>query len=147
MKKEDITHKIIGAAYKVFNTLGFGFLESVYKKAMVLELRKQNMAVKEEQPLKVYYEDSVFGEGQVLARGVKIYFCYRYTGKMLKEIGRHFDIGASGVSQTSRRIALKISQDNKLRGKIRKIENKLKLSVPPLVSLQKFYKKMIQTIQ
>ena len=49
MKKKDITHKIIGGAYKVFNTLGFGFLESVYKKAMVLELRRQNMAVKEEQ--------------------------------------------------------------------------------------------------
>ena len=44
---------------------------------------------------------------------------------MLKEIGRQFDIGASGVSQTSRRIAMKISQDNKLSKKIRKIENKL----------------------
>ncbi len=42
MEKEDITHKIIGAAYEVFNALGFGFLESVYKRAMVLELRKQN---------------------------------------------------------------------------------------------------------
>ena len=61
MEKEDITHKIIGAAYNVFNTLGFGFLESVYKKAMALELRKQNMAVKEEQPLKVYYEETVVG--------------------------------------------------------------------------------------
>jgi hypothetical protein len=34
---------------------------------------------------------------------------------MLKEICRQFDIGASGVSQTSRRIAMKISQDNKLK--------------------------------
>ena len=49
MEKEDIIHKIIGAAYKVFNTLGFGFLESVYKTAVVLELSRQNMAVKEEQ--------------------------------------------------------------------------------------------------
>ena len=47
---------------------------------------------------------------------------------MLKEIGRQFDIGASGVSQTSRRIAMKISQENKLSKKIRKIENKLNLS-------------------
>ena len=62
MEKENITHKIIGAAYKVFNALGFGFLESVYKRAMVFELRKQNMVVKEEQPLKVYYEKSVVGE-------------------------------------------------------------------------------------
>ena len=47
---------------------------------------------------------------------------------MLKEISRQFDIGASGVSQTSRRIAMKISQDNKLSKKIGKIENKLNLS-------------------
>ena len=72
--------------------------------------------------------ESVFGEDPALARGVKIYLCHKHTGKMLKEIGRPFDIGASGVSQTSRRIAMKISQDNKLSKKIRKIENKLNLS-------------------
>ena len=62
MKKEDITHKIIGCAYTVFNALGFGFLESVYKKAMVIELHNQNLAVAEEEPLKVYYEGKVVGE-------------------------------------------------------------------------------------
>ncbi|MBW1691787.1 MAG: GxxExxY protein [Deltaproteobacteria bacterium] len=36
MKHEEITHKIIGSAYKVYNELGFGFLESVYKKAMFI---------------------------------------------------------------------------------------------------------------
>ncbi len=62
MKHKELTGKIIECAYKVHNNLGFGFLESVYKKAMALELRKQNMAVKEEQPLKVYYEKAVVGE-------------------------------------------------------------------------------------
>ena len=62
MKNEDITHKIIGAAYKVFNTLGFGFLESVYKKAMIIELSKSNIKTEEEQPLKVYYDSQVVGE-------------------------------------------------------------------------------------
>ena len=47
---------------------------------------------------------------------------------MLKEIGRQFDIVASGVSQTSRRTAMQLSQDNKLSKKIRKVENKLNLS-------------------
>jgi chromosomal replication initiation ATPase DnaA len=60
-------------------------------------------------------------------KGVKIYLCQKYTGKMLKEIGSHFGIGESGVSQASRWIGIKISQDNKLRKKIRKIEDKLKL--------------------
>ena len=71
--------------------------------------------------------ESFLGKDRVLARGVKIYLCHRHTGKMLKEIGQHFGIGASGVSQSSRRIALKISQDNKLRKKIRKIEKKIKV--------------------
>jgi putative transposase len=72
--------------------------------------------------------ESVFIEDRALARGVKIYFCYKHAEKMLKEIGRYFDTGASEVSQTSRRIAMKIRQDNKLSKKIRKIEIKLNLS-------------------
>ena len=62
MKYEDITHKIIGAAYKVFNTLGFGFLESVYKKAMIIELLKSDLKVESEKPLKVFYDGHVVGE-------------------------------------------------------------------------------------
>ena len=62
MKTEDITHKIIGAAYEVFNKLGFGFLESVYKKAMIIELQKNDLKVEEEKPLKVYYDDHVVGD-------------------------------------------------------------------------------------
>jgi len=62
MEYEEITHKIIGAAYKVFNTLGFGFLESVYKKAMIIELSKKDLKVEAEKPLKVYYDNQVVGE-------------------------------------------------------------------------------------
>ena len=36
------------------------------------------------------------------------------AGKKLKEIGAYFDIGESGVSQSSRRVSLKISADKKL---------------------------------
>ena len=61
MKHEEITHKIIGCAYKVFNVLGFGFLESVYKKALVIELNKSNLKVQEEKPLEVYYEGQIVG--------------------------------------------------------------------------------------
>jgi GxxExxY protein len=62
MKHEETTHKIIGSAYNVYNQLGFGFLESVYKKSMVIELNKTNLEVEEEVPLKVYYDDEVVGE-------------------------------------------------------------------------------------
>ena len=62
MECEDITHKIIGAAYRVFNTLGFGFLESVYKKAMLIELSKDDLKVEPEKPLKVYYHNDIVGD-------------------------------------------------------------------------------------
>ena len=62
MKYEEITQKIIGAAYQVYNTLGFGFLESVYKKGMIIELAKDNLKVEAEKPLKVYYDKQVVGD-------------------------------------------------------------------------------------
>ena len=62
MEYEDLTHKIIGCAYNVYNKLGFGFLESVYRKAMVIELTKAGIKVEEEKHLKVYYNDEVVGE-------------------------------------------------------------------------------------
>jgi len=62
MKHEELTHKIIGCAYKVFNELGFGFLESVYKKAMIIELTKNNLKVENEKSLKVYYDNEVAGD-------------------------------------------------------------------------------------
>jgi GxxExxY protein len=61
MEHEDITHKIIGCAYKVYKKLGFGFLESVYRKAMVIELTRVDLGVEEEMSLKVYYDGHVVG--------------------------------------------------------------------------------------
>lgn len=62
MKREDLTHKIIGSAYKVYKKLGFGFLESVYQRAMIIELNDQGFKVQSESPLKVYYDNQVVGE-------------------------------------------------------------------------------------
>ena len=62
MELEELTHKIIGCAYTVFNKLGFGFLESVYRKAMVIELGKSDLDIEAEKPLKVYYGDQLVGD-------------------------------------------------------------------------------------
>jgi len=62
MKHEELTHRIIGCAYQVCNQLGFGFLESVYKKAMVIELINNDLSVEEDKALKVYYNDQVIGD-------------------------------------------------------------------------------------
>ena len=62
MEKEDITHKVIGCAYQVYNNLGFGFLESVYRKAMVIEIEASELRVQQESPLKVLYRDQIVGD-------------------------------------------------------------------------------------
>ena len=41
MEHEELTKQIIGAAYDVYNEMGFGFLESVYAKALEVALRKR----------------------------------------------------------------------------------------------------------
>lgn len=69
---------------------------------------------------------SVFGADQTLSEKVSLYFCHKYSGQRLKEIGRHFGMSESGVSQTSRRFALKIDKDNKLRKKIEQVESMIK---------------------
>jgi GxxExxY protein len=61
-KHAEITDKIIAAFYKVYNTLGYGFLEKVYENAMVIELRRQGLEVTAQAPITVFYEDKVVGE-------------------------------------------------------------------------------------
>ena len=62
MLLEEKTHKIIQAFYKVYNTLGYGFLEKVYQRALLIELREMGFICKEEAPVKVYYEGINVGD-------------------------------------------------------------------------------------
>ena len=58
----EVTEKIIGAFYKVYNTLNYGFLEKVYEKAMMIELKKMGLNAHRQVPIKVYYEGEVVGD-------------------------------------------------------------------------------------
>jgi GxxExxY protein len=58
----DITEKIIGAAYYVYNTLGHGFLEKVYENALTIKLAKAGLAVAQQTPITVFFEDEIVGE-------------------------------------------------------------------------------------
>jgi GxxExxY protein len=53
---EFLTEQIIGAAYKVHNKLGHGFLEKVYENALAIELIKAGLDVEQQKPVNVYYE-------------------------------------------------------------------------------------------
>ena len=56
---EDLTRSIIGAFYEVYNTLGYGFLESVYAHALERELRERGHRVAREVGVRIRYKDRV----------------------------------------------------------------------------------------
>ena len=59
MKYQDLTARIIECAYKVGNTLGYGFLEKVYQNALLIELQKNGLHAQKEVPITVCYDDKL----------------------------------------------------------------------------------------
>lgn len=59
--EDQLTREIIGAAFRVHNQLGFGFLESIYEKALAIELAKTGVVFECQAPIKVYYDKVVVG--------------------------------------------------------------------------------------
>ena len=61
-KHTDITEKIIKAFYKVYNTLGYGFLEKVYENALFIELQSMGIFVEKQRRIKVFYLEHEVGD-------------------------------------------------------------------------------------
>lgn len=61
-KHADLTEQIIKAFYKVYNTLGYGFLEKVYENAMYIKLRDMGYFVEKQKRIKVFYEEQQVGD-------------------------------------------------------------------------------------
>ena len=59
MTENEISYKIIGAIYKVYNELGPGLLESVYEAALCYQLRKDGLRVENQVKLDVMYDGKV----------------------------------------------------------------------------------------
>jgi len=62
MQHEALTREIIGCAYRVYNKMGFGFLESVYEKCLMIELRKLGIRADAQKPIAVRYDGELVGE-------------------------------------------------------------------------------------
>lgn len=58
----ELTEKIIGEAFKVYNILGQGFLEKVYENALIKKLRDAGIKADQQYPIKVIFEDITVGE-------------------------------------------------------------------------------------
>lgn len=63
MDTDAITHQVIGSALKVHSVLGPGLLESVYRAALLYEMRKRGLHVIPEKPISVHYDGVDLGTG------------------------------------------------------------------------------------
>ena len=61
-KHKELTDKIIKIFYKVYNKLGYGFLEKIYESAIAIELENENISAVRQAPIQVFYDQKLIGE-------------------------------------------------------------------------------------
>ncbi len=87
---EYLTASIIGSAFEISNTLGHGFLEGVYRKALIHELSIRGLSTAEEIPFEVTYKEAVLGR----------YFCdLLVEGAIVVELKAVSQLNSSHVGQ------------------------------------------------
>jgi GxxExxY protein len=62
LKHADVTEKIIGIFYDVYNELGYGFLECVYEESLVIALYEAGLTANRQVPLPVWFRGHKVGE-------------------------------------------------------------------------------------
>ncbi len=86
-KHKELTAKIIEIFYRVYNKLGYGFLEKVYENAMMIEFKKEEIPARAQAPIRVYYDDGeIIGEysADILVDD-KVMVEIKATKKLVKE--------------------------------------------------------------
>lgn len=61
-KHKELTEKVLRIFYRVYNRLGYGFLEKVYENAMMIELKKEKISAMAQAPISVQYDGEPVGE-------------------------------------------------------------------------------------
>ena len=61
-KHRELTEKIIKIFYRVYNKLGYGFLEKVYENAMMIELSREGIPAVSQSAISVFYDGEIIGE-------------------------------------------------------------------------------------
>ena len=59
---KELTENIISCFYTVYNNLGFGFLEKIYEKSLVIELESAGLKTETQKPIKVFYKNNLVGD-------------------------------------------------------------------------------------
>lgn len=61
MRHKELSEKIIGCAFRVHNKMGFGFIESVYEKCMIIEFDKVGLHAEAQKEIAVFYDNELVG--------------------------------------------------------------------------------------
>jgi GxxExxY protein len=64
LREQELTQGIIRCFYRVYDALGFGFLESVYRRAMALELAHAGLCTHSEAVIDVWYREEKVGHSR-----------------------------------------------------------------------------------
>jgi GxxExxY protein len=74
MLHHQLTEKIIGCCFQVYNTMGFGYEESVYEKCLLIELKHAGIRAEAQVPIQVSYrgESVGFFRADLLVEGLII---------------------------------------------------------------------------
>lgn len=122
MTENEISFKIRGAIFKVYNVLGPGLLESIYQEALAYQLRKDGLDVKEQEPVPVFYdghklkddlrldmlvEDKVIVELKSVKELKEVYFKQTKSYVVLahKKLGRLVNFTTDDIKSSIKRIA------------------------------------------
>jgi GxxExxY protein len=62
LKYKELTEKILEIYFRVYNRLGYGFLEKIYENAMMVEFEKEGLRAVAQSPISVHYEGRMIGE-------------------------------------------------------------------------------------
>lgn len=83
----DITEKILGIFYKVYNQLGYGFLEKVYENSLIIEFKMMDLLCIQQSAIKVYYAETEVGNyfADILVENKIIVEIKAGKGEIIKE--------------------------------------------------------------
>ncbi len=62
---DELTHRIIGCAMTVHNTMGNGFLEVIYQRSLAIEMEMQGVNFAREREIEIYYKGIKVGKRRV----------------------------------------------------------------------------------
>ena len=86
----ELSYKINGCAYEVFNELGFGHLEKFYQRALAIQLKKEGIAFKEQVYTPLKFKGEVIG---------KQYFDFLDEDKIIVELKKNTIFSKGNIDQ------------------------------------------------